>query len=99
MKKPSTWAHYKALLRKDLAQELHTKEMITSMGLYALLVLVVYGASLAQAGSELDIQQMAGGLLWVVVLFTSLLGLNRSFLMRKKTAAWRAFCSCPWTAP
>ena len=79
MKKPSTWAHYKALLRKDLAQELHTKEMITSMGLYALLVLVVYGASLAQAGSELDIQQMAGGLLWVVVLFTSLLGLNRSF--------------------
>ena len=46
MKKPSTWAHYKALLRKDLAQELHTKEMITSMGLYALLVLVVYGASL-----------------------------------------------------
>ena len=44
MKKPSTWAHYKALLRKDLAQELHTKEMITSMGLYALLVLVVYGA-------------------------------------------------------
>ena len=51
MKKPSTWAHYKALLRKDLAQELHTKEMITSMGLYALLVLVVYGASLAQAGS------------------------------------------------
>ena len=52
MKKPSTWAHYKALLRKDLAQELHTKEMITSMGLYALLVLVVYGASLAQAGSD-----------------------------------------------
>ncbi len=99
MKKPSTWAHYKALLRKDLAQELHKAEMITSMGLYALLVLVVYGASLAQAGSELDIQQMAGGLCgswycsrvcWVEPL---------CFLMRKKTAAWRAFCSCPWTAP
>ena len=44
MKKPSTWAHYVALLKKDLSQELHTKDMLTSMGLYALLVLVVYGA-------------------------------------------------------
>lgn len=84
MKKPSTWAHYVALLKKDLSQELHTKDMLTSMGLYALLVLVVYGASLAQAGSELDILQMAGGLLWVVILFTSLLGLNRSFSHEKE---------------
>lgn len=84
MKKPSTWAHYKALVRKDLAQELHTKEMVTSMGLYALLVLVVYGAALAQAGSELDILQMAGGLLWAAILFTSLLGLNRSFSHEKE---------------
>ena len=67
MKKPSTWAHYVALLKKDLSQELHTKDMLTSMGLYALLVLVVYGAALAQAGSELDILQMAGGLLWAVI--------------------------------
>lgn len=84
VKKPSTWAHYKALLKKDLTQELHTKDMVTSMGLYALLVLVVYGAALAQAGSELDILQMAGGLLWAVVLFTSLLGLNRSFSHEKE---------------
>lgn len=84
MKRPSAWAHYVALLKKDLSQELHTKDMLTSMGLYALLVLVVYGAALAQAGSELDILQMAGGLLWAVVLFTSLLGLNRSFSHEKE---------------
>ena len=82
--KPSTWAHYVALLKKDLSQELHTKDMVTSMGLYALLVLVVYGASLAQAGSDVDIQQMSGGLLWAVILFTSLLGLNRSFSHEKE---------------
>lgn len=84
MKRPSTWAHYVALLKKDLSQELHTKDMLTSMGLYSLLVLVVYGAALAQAGSELDILQMAGGLLWAVVLFTSLMGLNRSFSHEKE---------------
>ncbi len=95
MKRPSTWAHYKALLRKDLSQELHTKEMITSMGLYALLVLVVYGASLAQAGSQLDIQQMAGGLLWAVVLFTSLLGLNRSFSHEKENGCLEGILLVP----
>ncbi|HIT52098.1 MAG TPA: heme exporter protein CcmB [Candidatus Aveggerthella excrementigallinarum] len=79
VKRPSAWAHYRALVRKDMLHEMHTKDMLTSMGLYALLVLVVYGAALAQAGSQLDIQQMAGGLLWAAVLFTSLLGLNRSF--------------------
>ncbi len=84
VKKPSTWAHYVALLKKDVLQEMHTREMLTSMGLYALLVLVVYGAALAQTGNKLDVLHMAGGLLWVVVLFTSLLGLNRSFSHEKE---------------
>ena len=48
-------------------------------------MLVVYGASLAQAGSELDIQQMAGGLLWVVVLFCEPAGAESLvFLARRK---------------
>lgn len=81
---PSTWAHYCTLLKKDLLHELHTRDMITSMGLYALLVLVVYGAALAQVGSSVDIEQMSGGLLWAIILFTSLLGLNRSFTHETK---------------
>ncbi len=35
LKKPSTWRQYKTLLRKDLEQEFRTKEMLTSMGIYA----------------------------------------------------------------
>ena len=37
LKKPSTFQQYKTLLRKDLEQEFRTKEMLTSMGIYALL--------------------------------------------------------------
>ena len=48
LKKPSTFQQYKTLLRKDLEQEFRTKEMLTSMGIYALLVIIVYGAALAQ---------------------------------------------------
>ena len=84
LKKPSTWAQYKTLLRKDLEQEFRTKEMLTSMGIYALLVLVVYGAALAQTTSTLDVLQMSGGLLWALIVFTSLLGLNLSFAHEKE---------------
>ena len=54
------------------------------MGIYALLVLVVYGAALAQTTSTLDVLQMSGGLLWALIVFTSLLGLNRSFAHEKE---------------
>ena len=47
LKKPSTFQQYKTLLRKDLEQEFRTKEMLTSMGIYALLVIIVYGAVLS----------------------------------------------------
>ena len=79
LKKPSTFQQYKTLLRKDLEQEFRTKEMLTSMGIYALLVIIVYGAALAQTSQTTDVLQMSGGLLWALVVFTSLLGLNRSF--------------------
>lgn len=82
--RPSTFQQYQTLLRKDLEQEFRTKEMLTSMGVYALLVLVVYGAALVQTTQALDVLQMSGGLLWALIVFTSLLGLNRSFTHEKE---------------
>lgn len=78
-RKVSAFAQYKALLAKDVRQELRTREMLVSMGVYALLVLTVYGAALAQVGDRLQVVGFAGGLLWALIVFTSLLGLNRSF--------------------
>ena len=78
-RKVSGFAQYRALLAKDVRQELRTREMLVSMGVYALLVLTVYGAALAQVGDSLQVVSFAGGLLWALIVFTSLLGLNRSF--------------------
>lgn len=83
-KMPSTWQQYKTLLRKDLTQEFRTKDMVVSMGIYALLVLIVYGAAMAQAPSGFDISDISAGLLWALIVFTSLLGLNRSFSHEKE---------------
>ncbi len=77
--RPSAFAQYRALLMKDIWQELRTREMLTSMVVYALLVLTIYGAALAQVGDDLQVLSFAGGLLWALIVFTSLLGLNRSF--------------------
>ena len=77
--KPSAFAQYRALLGKDVRQELRTREMLTSMVVYSLLVLTVYGAALAQVGDKLQVVSFSGGLLWALIVFTSLLGLNRSF--------------------
>ena len=84
MGRPSTFEQYRTLLAKDLRQEFRTREMLTSMGIYALLVIIVYGASLALTANGLDIMRMGGGLLWVLIVFTSLLGLGRSFAHEKE---------------
>ena len=73
------WAQYRALLVKDVRMELRTREMVVSMGVYALLVLTVYGATMSQTGDAFDVLSVASGLLWAMIVFTSLLGLNRSF--------------------
>lgn len=83
-RRPSTFAHYRILLAKDVKQEFRTRELLTSMGIYALLVLVVFGAALAQAARGFDILQVSGGLIWALIIFTSLLGLNRSFSHEKE---------------
>lgn len=95
----SSWRQFKAILRKDIVMELRTKEMLTSMGLYALLVLVVYYITLSQAGENFDVRRIAAGLLWLVFIFTSLLGLNRSLVHEKDQGCLDALLLSPIDRP
>lgn len=90
---------FKAILRKDIVMELRTKEMLTSMGLYALLVLVVYFITLQNAGQNFQVEKIAGGLLWLVFIFTSLLGLNRSLVHEKDQGCLDALLISPTDRP
>lgn len=92
---PSTSKQYLTLLKKDLRQEFRTREMLTSMGIYALLVIIVYGAALALTSKGLDIMKMGGGLLWVLIVFTSLLGLGRSFSHEKEQGCMEGILLVP----
>lgn len=83
------------MLAKDLKQEFRTREMLTSMVIYALLVLIVFGAALALIENGLDIIRMAGGLFWVLIVFTSLLGLGRSFASEKEKGCMEGLLLAP----
>ncbi|MDD6768761.1 MAG: heme exporter protein CcmB [Coriobacteriaceae bacterium] len=76
---PGAFEQYRTLLAKDLRREFRTREMLVSMGVYALLVIVVFGVALGFARPADAFLQISGGLLWSLIAFTSLLGLNRSF--------------------
>ncbi|MDO9556388.1 MAG: heme exporter protein CcmB [Coriobacteriia bacterium] len=95
----SSWRQFKAILRKDLVMELRTHEMITSMGLYAILTMVVYQIALTEAGEALDVRLVMPGLIWVAFIFMSLLGLNRSFVHEKDQGCIDALLLSPVDRP
>jgi len=79
--------------------ELRTKEMLTSMGLYAVLVLIIYYVALSQAGSGFEVGRIAGGLLLLAIVFTSMLGLNRSLVHEKDQGCLEALLLSPIDRP
>lgn len=97
--KISGWRQFVAILRKDIVMELRTKEMITTMGLYALLVLVIYYIALSNASEGFDTTQIAAGLLFLAIIFTSMLGLNRSLVHEQDQGALEALLLAPIDRP
>jgi heme exporter protein B len=70
-----------AIVWKDLAAELRSRELLTSMLVFALLVILIFNFAL-----ELDAQARAtvtAGVLWVTFAFAGTLGLSRSMAMEK----------------
>ncbi|MCL2491839.1 MAG: heme exporter protein CcmB [Coriobacteriia bacterium] len=95
----SSFDQFRAILHKDIVMELRTKEMLTSMGLYALLVLIIYYVALSQAGSAFEVERIAGGLLLLAIVFTSMLGLNRSLVHEKDQGCLEALLLSPVDRP
>jgi heme exporter protein B len=70
-----------AVVWKDLAAELRSRELLSSMLVFALLVILIFNFAL-----ELDAAERASvtsGVLWVTFVFAGTLGLNRSMAIEK----------------
>jgi heme exporter protein B len=70
-----------ALIWKDLAAEWRSRQLITSMLVFSLLVILIFNYAL-----ELDVVARASvtaGVLWVTFIFAGTLGLNRSLAVEQ----------------
>ena len=70
-----------AIVWKDLATEFRSRELISAMLVFALLVILIFNFAL-----ELSVQTRAGitsGILWVTLIFAGTIGLNRSMAVEK----------------
>ncbi|MGC8855164.1 MAG: heme exporter protein CcmB [Anaerolineae bacterium] len=70
-----------AVVQKDLAAELRSRELLSAMLLFSLLVILIFNFAL-----ELDVktrQSVTSGVLWATFAFAGTLGLNRSMAMEK----------------
>ena len=71
----------RAIIWKDLAAELRSRELLSAMLVFALLVILIFNFAL-----ELDARARAtvtAGVLWVTFAFAGTLGLNRSMATEK----------------
>ncbi len=71
-----------AIVWKDLAAELRSRELFSAMMVFSLLVIVIFNFAL-----ELDIstrRSVTSGVLWVTFAFAGTLGLNRSLSIEKE---------------
>ena len=71
------WRRTWAILWKDLLIELRTKQGLNAMVFFAGLVLLLFSFAIGP-NPEL-LRQLAGGLLWVAIVFTGTVSLGRSF--------------------
>jgi heme exporter protein B len=81
MKGTPFFAAAAAIFRKDVRAELRSRELIGSMALFALLAVLVFSFALdLNREGKLD---AISGVLWVTLIFASILGLNRSMAMER----------------
>ena len=69
------WNH----LRKDLRLEWRSRDAINGMLFFSLLVVVVFSLAFDPTGNPSITRQIAGGILWIALLFASVTALNQSW--------------------
>jgi heme exporter protein B len=87
------WQRTLAILHKDLMAEWRTKERLSPMAFFSLLVLLVFNFSFELGGAALH--EIGPGVLWSSFVFASLLGLSRSFADERENHSLDALLMAP----
>jgi heme exporter protein B len=81
-----------ALIRKDVRLELRTRESVPAMVLFAIGTFVLFHFAL----DEREVSDgLAAGILWMTLLFASVLGMNRLFVAEREEGGFDGFLLAP----
>src|SRR3989442_1240301 len=80
-----------SILRKDLLLELHTREALASLVMLVVLILLTFTFALDPEGAR----AAAPAVLWVTLIFTGLLAVQRTFLIERENGAWYGLLLAP----
>jgi len=78
---------------KDILSETRTKEIISSVLVFAILVIVIF--NFAFSGSQQTMISLTPGMLWVTFAFAGVLSLNRAFIQEKEDNCLEGLMVCP----
>ena len=81
-----------AILRKDLAIELRTRESVPAMALFSVTVFVLFHFGLGRDSID---GEVAAGVLWVTLLLATVLGVNRIFVSEREQAGIEGLLLAP----
>ncbi len=81
------------IVRKDLITEFKTRELFSSMFVFGVLVILIFIFSIDL--SIVNGNDVGPGILWVAILFSGTLGLNRSFTLEKENGCLQGLMLAP----
>lgn len=82
-----------AIVAKDVVAELRTREMLSSMFVFSLLVILIFNFAFDLRAENQ--KTLAPGVLWVAIAFAGMLGLSRSFIMEKDRGSMEGLLLTP----
>lgn len=84
------------LAKKDLLSELKTKQILVTQIIFAALVIVVFSFAFDAANNTT--KAVIPGVIWVIIVFAGILGLNRSFISEQKNDTMQGLLVAPMEA-
>jgi len=81
------------IIWKDFITEIKTRELFSSMFIFALLVVIIFIFSINL--SLIKASEVGPGVLWVAFLFAGTIGLNRSFMLEKENDCLQGLLLAP----
>ncbi|MFW2331023.1 MAG: heme exporter protein CcmB [Nitrospinota bacterium] len=82
-----------AIAYKDLILEFRTKETLASMALFSITILLIINFAISV--SSMDVRVIGGGVIWIAIIFSGAITMNRSFARETQDGALQALLIAP----